>query len=287
MFKEFKKFIAIYGENGSGKSNFVSTVSPTYAEEIKYAYYAKGLELEVARIKEEGKLRGILNGIDKVFYNPAKDAALFVNYDKKAPEIKAENKVHLQEMLGLVVNKDIPLIGMVTRLVSHKGLELVKTAIGEILKEKVQMVILGTGDSYYEWFLRDLERSYPGKISVIIAFNQDLSRKIYASSDLFLMPSQSEPCGLSQMIASRYGAVPMIRETGGLQDSIKDFGCIEGGNGYTFAGLEASALVDMVKRAVADFNSENWNELVEKVMSVDFSWKVSAKSYVQMYKKVL
>ena len=268
-------------------SNFVSTVSPTYAEEIQYAYYAKGLELEVARVKEEGKLRGILNGIDKNFYNPAKDAALFKNYDKKTPELKAENKVHLQEMLGLTVNKDVPLIGMVTRLVNHKGLELVKTAINELLKEKVQMVILGTGDSYYEWFLRDLERTYPGKLSVIIAFNQDLSRKIYASADLFLMPSISEPCGLAQMIACRYGTLPIVRKTGGLADSIKDVSQSKG-IGYVFENINAWEMFETIKRALNDYeDKEKWQANVTKAMSTDFGWSASAKKYVAMYEELL
>ncbi|MBR2891458.1 MAG: glycogen synthase [Bacilli bacterium] len=268
-------------------SNFVSTVSPTYAEEIQYAYFAKGLEFEVERIKQEGKLRGILNGIDKTFYNPAKDDALFVKYDKKTPELKAENKVHLQEMLGLTVNKDIPLIGMVTRLVSHKGMDLVKAILSEVLKEKVQVVILGTGDSSYEWFLRDMERAYQGKLSVIIAFNQDLSRKIYASSDLFLMPSLSEPCGLAQMIACRYGALPIVRKTGGLADSIKDFSLAKG-NGYVFDNINADELLAKVKQALADYEDKAlWAKHVKAAMACDFGWTASAKKYVEMYEELL
>ena len=268
-------------------SNYVSTVSPTYAEEIMYAYYAKGLEFEVERIKAEGKLRGILNGIDKTFYNPAKDEALFVKYDKKTPELKLENKVQLQEMLGLTVNKDIPLIGMVTRLVGHKGLELVKNALPEILKEKVQVVILGTGDSYYEWYLKDLERVYPGKLSVIIAFNQDLSRKIYASSDIFLMPSISEPCGLAQMIACRYGALPIVRRTGGLADSIKDFSQSKG-NGYVFDNINAEEMLSKVLQAIAEYdNKELWTKHVKAAMACDFGWTNSAKKYVEMYEELL
>ena len=174
-------------------SNKVTTVSPTYAEEIKYEYFSKGLELEVERIQKEGKLIGILNGIDRTSYNPKYDKALFVQYDKTTPELKVENKLKLQEMLGLQVNKDIPMVGMVTRLVGHKGLGLIKDVIGDILKEKLQLVILGTGDAYFEWFLRDIEHSFKGKVSVVIAFNNDLSRKIYASSDIFLMPSVFEP----------------------------------------------------------------------------------------------
>ncbi len=268
-------------------SNYVSTVSPTYAEEIKYAYFAKGLEFEVERIKAEGKLRGILNGIDKTFYNPAKDEALFVKFDKKTPELKAENKIHLQEMLGLTVNKEIPMIGMVTRLVGHKGLELVKQTISEILKEKVQVVILGTGDSYYEWFLKDLERAYKGKISVIIAFNQDLSRKIYGSCDLFLMPSLSEPCGLAQMIACRYGTLPIVRKTGGLADSIKDFSQPKG-NGYVFDNINPEELLSKVKQALAEYEDKAlWAKHVNAAMSCDFGWTASAKKYVEMYEELL
>ena len=268
-------------------SNYVSTVSPTYAEEIQYAYYAKGLELEVARVKEEGKLRGILNGIDKNFYNPAKDDALFSKYDKKNPAGKVENKLQLQEMLGLQVSADIPMIGMVTRLVGHKGLELVKATLGEVLKEKVQVVILGTGDSYYEWFLKDLEHSYRGKLSVIIAFNQDLSRKIYASSDLFLMPSVSEPCGLAQMIACRYGTLPIVRKTGGLADSIKDLSQPKG-IGYVFNNIDPVEMYNKIKSALNDFeNKEKWNKAVLKAMKTDFGWSLSAKKYVEMYEELL
>ncbi|MBR6515366.1 MAG: glycogen synthase [Bacilli bacterium] len=267
-------------------SNVVSTVSPSYALEIQTAEYAHGLENQVIRAANEGKLCGILNGIDTTFYNPKRDKALFKTFDKADISGKKVNKSELQAMLGLPVNPDVPVIGMVSRLVAHKGLDILKNAFNELMQLDVQLVVIGTGDAYYEGFLEDMQAKYANKVKVILAFNQDLARKIYASSDLFLMPSKSEPCGLSQMIASRYGAVPMIRETGGLQDSIKDFGG-EKGNGYTFAGFEPSALVDMVRRAVADFHEENWNEKVEKVMSVDFSWKVSAKAYIAMYKKVL
>jgi starch synthase len=175
---------------------------------------------------------------------------------------------------------------MVSRLVAHKGLDILRKAFEQVINLDVQLVVIGTGDAYYEGFLKDMEAKYANKVKVILAFNQDLARKIYASSDLFLMPSQSEPCGLSQMIASRYGAVPMVRETGGLKDSIKDF-TQKNGNGYTFAGMEPYSLYEMINRAVNDFKEENWNEKVEKVMAVDFSWKNSAKSYVAMYKKLL
>lgn len=268
-------------------SNFVTTVSPTYAEEILDPAYSHGLEHETRRIKEEGKLLGILNGIDKVFYNPAKDKALFENYDRKDFSLKAKNKEELQAMLNLPVDATIPMIGMVTRLVSHKGLDLVKEKFEELLQEKVQIVVLGTGDPYYEGYFKDLEYRYYNKLRAIIAFNQDLSRKIYASSDIFLMPSKSEPCGLSQMIASRYGAIPVVRETGGLKDSIHDFGTADG-NGYTFANIDGNDMLVAIKHALADYNNSTlWKEHIYTVMNKDFGWSSSAKQYVKMYEHIL
>lgn len=268
-------------------ANYVTTVSPSYAEEIQTPEYAHGLEHEVIRVKEEGKLIGILNGIDKNFYNPLKDKALFANYNKKDFSNKIINKTELQKMLNLPADENIPMIGMVSRLVAHKGLDIVKAALPGILDQKVQLVILGTGDSYYEGYFKDMEYSYGNKLKTIVAFNQDLSRKIYAGCDIFLMPSKSEPCGLAQMIASRYGSIPLVRETGGLKDSIKDFSN-GNGNGYTFAGLDGGALYHTVVRALNDYeDKQEWNKKVTKVMSVDFGWSASAKVYVKLYKKIL
>lgn len=268
-------------------ANFVSTVSPTYAEEILQENFAHGLEHQTRRVKEEGKLTGILNGIDKIFYNPAKDKALFENYDKKDFTKKLKNKEELQSMLDLPVDPNIPMIGMVSRLVSHKGLDIVKQVFEELLQEKVQIVVLGTGDPYYEGYFKDLEYRYNNKLRAIIAFNQDLSRKIYASSDIFLMPSKSEPCGLSQMIASRYGAVPIVRETGGLKDSIHDFSS-KNGNGYTFKGEDGKEMLATIKRALNDYNNQElWNKNIETVMNKDFGWSTSAKQYLKMYGEIL
>ena len=250
--------------------------------------YAHRLEDETNRIKGENKLIGILNGIDKNFYNPAKDKALFVQYDKNDFSCKAVNKEELFKMLNLPLNPDAPMIGMVTRLVSHKGLEIIKKAFDELMKRNIQLVVLGTGDPYYEGYLQDMACKYPHKVHAIIAFNQDLSRKIYAASDLFLMPSQSEPCGLSQMIAARYGAVPMVRETGGLKDSIVDFSEGKNGVGYKFKGMDHFALIEMIDRAINDYNDkEKWQSYVHKTMSADFGWGVSAKKYLAMYDKIL
>ena len=266
-------------------SNIVSTVSPSYAEEILTPEYAHGLEHEVERVKEEGKLIGILNGIDKNFYNPQKDDSLFVKYNKDEVEKKTLNKVELQKMLALPVDENIPMIGMVTRLVHHKGVEYIKQIFTDLMKENVQLVILGTGDSYYEGYFQDMEEKYPHKVRAIISYNQDLSRKIYGSCDFFLMPSKSEPCGLSQMIASRYGTIPVVRETGGLKDSIHNF---EGkkGNGYTFAGENPADLLKTLKQALSDYqNKELHLDHINKVIKTDFGWSASAKSYIKMYKK--
>lgn len=266
-------------------ANKVTTVSPTYAKEILTPQYAHELEDEMIRAEEEGKLLGILNGIDYKFYDPSNDEALFEVYDKNDFLNKEKNKEELKNMLGLPKGKNIPLIGMVTRLVWHKGLDILKSCFDNLMNSNLQLIILGTGDSYYEGFLKDMEARYPNKLKVILTFNQDLARKIYAACDMFLMPSASEPCGLSQMIASRYGTIPVVRSTGGLHDSIIDFS--KGGNGYVFEGFEGASLYKAVECAMEDYKNDDWNEKVKKVMNVDFSWSKSAKTYVEMYKNIL
>ena len=256
-----------------------STVSPTYAKEIATAEYAHGLQGIICR--NQSKLVGILNGIDVDSYNPQTDKALFANYDAERLENKAICKTELQKMLGLPV-KDVPIIAMISRLVSHKGLELVKTVAEDILHEDLQFVLLGTGDFGYEEYFKDLGRRYEGKASINIAFNNDLSRKIYSGADIFLMPSISEPCGLSQMIASRYATVALVRETGGLYDSIKPFGA--GGNGFTFASCNAYDMLYVIHEAIEAFkNKENWKTLMEKAAKTDFSWMRSAEEYKNLY----
>jgi len=259
-----------------------STVSPTYAQEIRTAQYAHGLH-EIIR-KNENKLTGILNGIDVDSYDPTTDKALFANYSAENLENKAVCKTELQKMLGLPV-KDVPIIAMVSRLVSHKGLELVKTVAEDILHEDVQFVLLGTGEVSYEEYFKDLGKKYEGKASVNIVFNNDLSRKIYSGSDIFLMPSISEPCGLSQMIASRYATVPLVRETGGLYDSIKPYG--NGGNGFTFASCNAYDMLYVVHEAIETYkNRLEWQSLMKKVATTDFSWNRSAEEYKKLYQEV-
>ena len=256
-----------------------STVSPTYANEIKSAQYAHGLQDIIC--KNAFKLTGILNGIDVNSYNPETDGALFANFTPDNLENKQICKTELQKMLGLPV-KDVPIIAMISRLVSHKGLDLVRTAIEDILHEDVQFVLLGTGDVAYEEYFKDLGHRYEGKVSANIAFNNDLSRKIYSGSDIFLMPSISEPCGLSQMIASRYATIPLVRETGGLYDSIKPYGA--GGNGFTFASCNAYDMLYVVHEAINTYkNTDAWKELMKKAATTDFSWQRSAEEYKALY----
>ena len=257
-----------------------STVSPTYANEIKTVQYAHGLQDIIC--KNAAKLTGVLNGIDVNSYNPITDTALFANYSPDDLGGKAICKKELQKMLGLP-EKDVPIIAMITRLVSHKGIELVKTVAEDMLHEDLQFILLGTGDAAYENYFRDLDKKYEGKVSANIAFNGDLSRKIYSGADIFLMPSVSEPCGLSQMIASRYGTVPIVRETGGLNDSIKQFNGVNG-NGFTFHNYNAHDMLHSICEGVELYkDKEKWKQLQKIVMTTDFSWKVQSKKYEDLY----
>lgn len=262
-------------------SEAFSTVSPKYAEEIKDPYFAHGLDPIIRN--NHFKLRGILNGIDDVGYNCELDSHLFANFTADDFTNKAVCKSELQKMLGLPQKPNTPIISMVSRLVSHKGLDLVTNIIEELLQEDVQVVILGTGDAHFEGFFSDLAYKYPDKMSANIVFNGDLSRKIYSGSDIFLMPSKSEPCGLSQMIACRYGTVPIVRETGGLYDSIKPLE-----NGYTFANYNAHDMLYVIKQALKDYkNKSEWAKLMYRAATTDFSWGHSAKEYEALYADML
>ena len=260
-----------------------STVSPTYAQEIKTAQYAHGLQDIILR--NQGKLTGILNGIDVGSYNAETDNALFANFNENDFSNKKICKSELQKMLGLP-EKDVPVIAMISRLVSHKGLDLVKSVAEDILHEDLQFVLLGTGDFGYEEYFKDLGKRYEGKASINIAFNGDLSRKIYAGADMFLMPSISEPCGLSQMIASRYATVPIVRETGGLYDSIKPYGA--GGNGFTFASCNPYDMLYVIHEAIEVYkNKSAWENLMKRAITTDFSWSRSAEEYKQLYESLM
>lgn len=266
-------------------SDIINTVSKSYAEEILDDYYACGLASAVRR--NASKIRGILNGIDAELYNPETDSSLFENYGINSIQKKSANKKSLQLLSNLPADETIPVIAIISRLVTHKGIDLIINGIEEILKEKVQFIVLGKGDRTYELKFKSLQNKYHDKISARIDFNPDLAKKIYAGADFLLMPSISEPCGIAQMIASSYGTVPIVREIGGLKDSIKD--CSLGsGNGFTFYDQTPEALTDAVKRALSIYNNkDNFKELVKTVMSVDFSWRKSAGEYYDMYKILL
>lgn len=267
-------------------ANRVSTVSPTYAQEILDPWYSHGLDTILNQ--RSWKLSGILNGIDTISYDPATDQALFANYSAEEPADKIKNKLGLQEYMGLPVREDVPLMGMVTRLVSHKGLDLVKTVLDELLDTTdIQVVVLGSGDWEYENFFREAAGRHPDKLAIRIGFVPDLARKIYAGSDLFLMPSKSEPCGLSQMVSLRYGAIPIVRETGGLRDSIQDSGDGEG-NGFTFANYNAHEMLYTIRRAIEGYQRpEGWATLVSRALACDCSWGRSANAYIRLYKSML
>ncbi len=261
----------------------LTTVSPNYANEIQTEYYSSGLH-HIIRM-HSGKCCGIINGIDTDYYNPETDDVIEKKFSVDTISDKAENKKALQRRFGLPERDDVPLIAMVSRLASHKGFDLVRHVADDILSGDVQLVLLGTGEAELEDFFSDLARRYPEKCGVMLAFNKDLAKQIYASADIFLMPSKSEPCGLAQMIASRYGTVPVVRETGGLYDTIKPYNPETGeGNGITFVTYNAHDMLNAIHRACAFYNdADRWSELVKNAMSVDFSWNASAKKYLEMY----
>ena len=265
----------------------VTTVSPSYAGEILDPWYSHGLDTILR--ERQWKLQGILNGIDIINYDPETDKAISKNYSVKDVKAgKAANKADLQKAMGLPEKPDTPIIGLVSRLVSHKGLDLIKGILDELLSTTdVQVAVLGSGDWQYENFFKEMQAKYPDKLAATIGFIPALSRKVYAGSDLFLMPSKSEPCGLSQMIALRYGTVPIVRETGGLRDSITDSGDGQG-NGFTFKTYNAHDMLGAIRRGLdAYWNKDNWDVLVDRAMNSDYSWGKSANEYIKMYKEVL
>jgi len=267
----------------------VTTVSPRYAEEIRTAEYAHGLEgcLNAAA----GKLCGILNGIDYDYYNPKTDRAIEAGFGVRSMGGKTRNKLALQRETGLPERDDVPMLSVISRLASHKGLDLVAGCIYGIVEHNdVQLVVLGKGEERYERFFTDLQAAFPDKVRALITYDRDLSKRIYAATDIFLMPSKSEPCGLSQMIASRYGAIPVVRETGGLFDSIKPYwekGKTIYGNGFTFANYSADELGERTGAAIELWrNPQKRAKLVSKIMKTDFSWGASAERYIELYEEL-
>jgi starch synthase len=264
-----------------------TTVSDSYCDNLKQPYCSRGLHHII--IRNEYKLSGIINGIDYDFYNPATDTHIFKNYDIGCMEEKVLNKKLWQDEIGLPVDGDTPMIAIVSRLVSHKGLDLITKIIHNTLQQDIQIVVVGTGDDKYVDFFKQLEAKYPTKVRAFVdTYSNEIARKAYAASDIFVMPSKIEPCGLSQMIASRYGSVPIVREVGGLKDSIRDFGCEGGGNGYTFTNYNPNDLQYQLDRAIKDYsNRSEWKEKMKICMSQDFTWKKPALKYIDLYKSLM
>ena len=269
-------------------ADFITTVSPSYAEEITYPYFGEGLEDYVALCA--GKISGILNGLDEQEYNPETDPYIPVRFDASNVLVKKPlAKEALQRELGLTVNREIPVLGMITRLVEAKGLDLVMHVMDELMEEQVQLVVVGTGDEEYADALRELAWRHPGSVSVNILFNEGLARRVYAGSDMFIMPSRYEACGLSQMIAMRYGTVPVVRETGGLKDSVINFDkySTPEGNGFSFANFNAHELLFTIKRSLTCYAAKPlWAKVVYNAMHSDNSWNRSAQAYADLYAKI-
>lgn len=265
----------------------ITTVSPTYAEEIRDPWYACGLESIIC--ERSWKIQGILNGLDNVGCNPVNDVMLYQQYNADTfVEGKAVNKLELQKRLYLHERADVPMIGMVTRMVSSKGLDILREKLDELLQySDVQFVILGSGDWEYETYFREMQERYPGKMVACFGYVPELAHKIYAASDIILIPSLSEPCGTSQMIALRYGAVPVVRETGGLRDTV--FDSEDGyGNGFVFKSYNSGEMMNALYRAIGGYsNRYGWNILAERAINCDNTWNRSAKQYLAMYKEIL
>jgi starch synthase len=268
-------------------SDVVSTVSRRYAKEILTPEFGCGLEGLLETRKE--RLYGIVNGADYSVWSPEKDRFTKVNYDASSIEKKKECKKDLIEYAGLDVSVDAPLLGCVTRLVDQKGMDLVAGIMESIVRSGVGFVLLGKGDGHYQRLFQKLAKKYPGNVSFCMEFNDELAHKIEAGCDIFLMPSRYEPCGLNQMYSLRYGTIPVVRATGGLDDAIIDFDeDREKGNGFKFYPADKDALHSAIDRAISCYkDSELWHKLIVQAMSYDFSWTHSAKEYMKLYRRLM
>ena len=267
-------------------SDFITTVSPNYAKELEYDYFAFGLSSIVK--SSSHKMRGVINGIDYGYFSPEKGGDIYASYNNRTYKSgKAKNKAALQAEVGLPVEADIPLVVMITRFASQKGIDLVLHILDELLSENVQVIVLGTGEKEYEDAFRAAEWRHPHNFRALIKFDRVISKKMYAGADIFLMPSKSEPCGLAQMIACSYGTIPVVRSVGGLYDSIKNYG-EEGANGFRFDNYNAHELLFTLKDALALYaDKKKWNALTATAKKSNFTWENSAKEYISIYNNLV
>jgi len=271
------------------ESNAITTVSPTYKNEVltdQYGYYLNNI-LGLRYFD----FYGILNGIDTVKYDPATDKNLFKNYSIKTVTAgKKANKEGLLKQFGLPYD-DVPLFGLVSRLVDQKGIDLLEPIIDEVINySNAKFILMGSGDHYYEDFFRSIEAKYPDRFKCYIGYSDEIAQKIYAGCDIFLMPSKFEPCGLGQMIAMRYGTLPLVRETGGLKDTVQPFNVYTGeGTGFTFTNFNSYDLKEVMFLAINTYNNNKiaFKKMVKSAMEKDFSWKQSALAYIDLYNKLV
>lgn len=286
-------YIEFYGMLSCMKAGIVfadriSTVSPNYAEEIRTPYY--GEQLDGVLNRRADVLSGILNGIDTESYDPANDPAIAKHFDVRRRRKKADCKKALQNEMHLPERPEVPVISMITRLTSQKGLDLLECVLEDMLRMDIQMVFLGSGEQHYVDIIEEARRKHPDRVACYIGFNEPLSRRIYAGSDLFLMPSQFEPCGLSQLISLRYGTIPIVRETGGLKDSIHAYNqYTDEGNGFSFANYNAHEMLYCTEQAVKWFYDDKpmWDRLTVRALKCDFGWSASADKYIDLYRGLI
>lgn len=276
-----------YLKAGIAYSDVVNTVSKAYSDEIKHDFFAENLGGMIR--SRSNDLYGILNGIDYNINNPSTDKKIFANFNSNNLSEKYINKKMLQQSLGLPVRSNVPVISIISRLVDQKGFDLIGYVLNELLELDIQLVILGTGEYRYEEMFKYYSHSYPNKVSTNILYDDVLAQRIYAGSDMFLMPSLFEPCGLSQMISLRYGTIPIVRETGGLKDTIIPYNkYTKEGNGFSFTNYNAHDMLNTIKFALEIYNNtQEWTDIVLRGMKQDFSWQNSAKEYLKMYENVL
>jgi len=276
-----------FAKRGIINGDLINAVSEKYAQEILTKEYGEDLHRILKNRKDH--IFGIVNGIDYNIFNPKKDPYIFKKYDENSIAKKAENKTALQKSFKLPQNPDVPLLGMVTRIAEQKGFDLLMEIAEDLLKLNIQFVITGTGMDKYEKFFEKLAKKYPDKVAINLIFDIEKASQIYAASDIFLMPSRYEPCGLGQLISMRYGSIPVVRATGGLVDTVTDFNPeTHSGNGFVFVGYDSKEFLAALIRAIENYrHKEDWKKLVKKAMKISHSWEIPAKKYIKLFEKAI